>query len=103
MRPQFTILEWRDNVSRLIIDMKKYLKLPAVSRSIILQTGKQLRELPSSRGFKEVAKAMLDIQYGWLETPKQKFKEGADQKKVIAQRTIIKYSKFQETLNKLSI
>ena len=68
--------------------LKKYLKLPAVSRSIILQRSKQLREgeLPSFRGFKEAAKAKLDKEYGWLESQKQKFKEGADQKEEIAQR-----------------
>ena len=54
--------------------LKKYLKLPAVSRSIILQRSKQLREgeLPSFRGFKEAAKAKLDKEYGWLESEKQK-------------------------------
>ena len=68
--------------------LKKYLKLPAVSRSIILQRSKQLREgeLPYFRGFKEAAKAKLDKEYGWLESQKQKFKEGADQKEEVAQR-----------------
>ena len=68
--------------------LKKYLKLPAVSRSIILQKSKQLREgeLLSFRGFKEAEKAKLDKEYGWLESQKQKFKEGADQKEEVAQR-----------------
>ncbi len=69
--------------------LKKYLKLTAVSRSIILQRSKQLREgeLPSFRGFKEAAKAKLDKGYGWLESQKLKFKEGADQEEEIVQRT----------------
>ena len=37
-------------------------------------------------GYKEAAKAKLDKEYGWLESEKQKFKEGAYQKEEIAQR-----------------
>ena len=61
-------------------------RLTAVSRFFILQRSKELREgeLPSFRGYKEAAKAKLYKEYGWLESEKQKFKEGAYQKEKIA-------------------
>ena len=69
--------------------LKKYGQLPAVSRSIILQKSKDLRkeEIPSFRGFKEAAKAKLDMELDWLKRQKEKIAEGAETKPEIAQRT----------------
>ena len=68
--------------------LHKYGTLNSVSRSIILQKSRELRsgQTGSFRGFKEAALAKRDLQLQWSLKMKQKFSEGADQKKELALR-----------------
>ena len=68
--------------------LKKYGTLPAVSRSIILQKCQSLREgeIPSFRGFKQIAKSKMEFEAKWRESMRVKFNKGADEKQEMAQR-----------------
>ena len=67
--------------------LQKLKNLQAVSRSIILQRAEQLRTGASTsfRGFKEAVEAKKEIEIKWSEKTKESFKQGADEKRVLAQ------------------
>ena len=68
--------------------LKKLMTLNSVSRSIILQRTKQLRENSDSsfRSYREQAKAKHLLELKWSEKMKKKMKEGVDEKQVLAFR-----------------
>ena len=80
--------------------LHKYGTLNSVSRSIILQKSRELRsgQTGSFRGFKEAALAKRDLQLQWSLKMKQKFSEGADQKKELALRQERKRLDMLDTL-----
>ena len=82
--------------------LKKLMTLNSVSRSIILQRTKQLRENSDSsfRSYREQAKAKHLLELKWSEKMKKNMKEGVDEKQVLAFRKETKRLQLLEGLKK---
>ena len=80
--------------------LKKLMTLNSVSRSIILQRTKQLRENSDSsfRSYREQAKTKHLLELKWSEKMKKKMKEGVDEKQVLAFRKETKRLQLLEDL-----
>ena len=67
---------------------KKLRTLKAVSRSMVIEKAKALRQgcTTSIRYFKDAVKAKKEIELHWAKQMKEKFAKGADEKQIIAQR-----------------
>ena len=68
--------------------LKKTGDLNAVSRSLVLQRGKAILEKSTSsmHSFRNAAAAKREVELKWKESVAEKFRQGADEKQLIAQR-----------------